>query len=191
MPSQTETAQVQTKEAAPRCWAGGKPECGSRGFNQKLARRTGQPQVQTNVESAQSRTKFPKPGKSTWETPPKEQKVKKLPSPILYGSKDDLPKKSIHDRVGTRNATRGTPETSIKDRLGVRPDSTRNQEGTRRYENPHPRRSQRYIPPTFQRGCSQFTAWEYDQDRYELPIQDKDSEELGNAKSSDQEEKKQ
>ena len=92
------------------------------------------------------------------QTPTKVQKEKKLPSPIIYGSKDDPPKKSIHDQVGNRHATpstsRGTPETSIKDRLGVRPDSTRSQEGARRLETSYPRRSQRNNAPPFQRGCA-------------------------------------
>ena len=94
------------------------------------------------------------------KTPPVEQKLKKLHSPIK-APKVEPPKKSIHDRVGTRNRVEDTPETSINDRPGPRPGSTKNDEETKS--------RQRYTPPTFRSGSSQFTVWECDQDRYVFP----------------------
>ena len=71
-------------------------------------------------------------------TPPVEQKLKtKLHSPVKV-PKVEPPKRSIHDRVGTRNKIVDTPKTSINERLGPRPGSTKNNEPTKLHSSNFP-----------------------------------------------------
>ena len=114
------------------------------------------------------------------QTPPKEQNNKKTHSPITFNTS---PRRPVKERLGERPHTVAnrrqdyhqdeTPRRPVKDRLGVR----------------RSKRKCRPLEPSGQEFAPQREVWNQDQDGYWYPVQHKDTNELGNVESSDQEEK--